>query len=77
MAERLYFDRADVYVLADYDPHDGGRVRLVVCEHPDGAAYAAQLAELLGIAVQHQPGPGPEPEPRRGPPPARREPEPA
>ena len=77
MAERLYFDRADVYVLADYDPHDGGRVRLVVCEHPDGAAYAAQLADRLGIAVQHQPGPAPAREPRPGPPPGRREPEPA
>ena len=78
MAERLYFDRADVYVLADCDPRAGGRVRLVVCEHPDGAAYAAQLADLLGIAVQHgpQPEPGLRSEPRPAPPPGRREPEP-
>ncbi len=76
MAERLYFDRTDVYVLADCDPQAGGRARLVVCEHPDGAAYAAQLALRLGIPVQH--GPGPDQEPAPAPPPGgRREPEPA
>ena len=76
MAERLYFDRADVYVLADCDPRAGGRARLVVCEHPDGAAYAGQLALRLGIPVQHRPGPDQDPAPAP-PPGGRREPEPA
>ncbi len=58
MGERLYFERPDVYVLADCDPTAGGHVRLVVCEHPDGAANAAQLAHRLRVPLRR----GPEPE---------------
>ena len=56
MSERLYFDHPGVYVLADYDAYlGGGRALCVVCERPDGAGYAAQLAERLGVPLQHGP----------------------
>lgn len=54
MTERLYFEHPGVYVLADYDAYlGGGRALCVVCERPDGAGYAAQLAERLGVPLQH------------------------
>jgi len=56
MSERLYFDRPDVYVLADFDSRTGGQARHVVCEHPDGTSYAAQLAASMGVPVR---GPAP------------------
>lgn len=52
MSERLYFDRPDVYVLADFNPRTGGQARHVVCEHPDGTSYAAQLAASMGVPVR-------------------------
>ncbi len=56
MTERLYFEHPGVYVLADYDPYlGGGRALCVVCERPDGAGFAAQLAERLGVPLQHGP----------------------
>lgn len=59
MTERLYFDQPGVYVLADYDAYlGGGRALCVVCERPDGAVYAAQLAERLGVPLQHGPAGG-------------------
>ena len=68
MTERLYLDRPDVYILARYhdgDARNGGRAQYIVCEHPDGAEYAEQLAAALGLLVMHgqeqqdQRGPGP------------------
>lgn len=58
MTERLYLDRPDVYMVADCDARDGGRARAVVCEHPDGAEYAAQLAASLDLPLHYQPEPG-------------------
>lgn len=59
MTERLYFDHPGVYVLADYDAYLGGGWALcVVCERPDGAGYAAQLARRLGVPLQHSPAGG-------------------
>jgi hypothetical protein len=53
VTERLYFENPGVYVLADYDAYlGGGRALCVVCEHPDGAGYAAQLAQRLGVPLQ-------------------------
>ena len=63
MTERLYFEHPSVYVLADYDAYlGGGRALCVGCERPDGAGYAAQLAERLGVPLQHGSA-GPEAEP--------------
>ncbi len=54
MTERLYLDRPDVYILADYDPNRrGGRALHVVCEHRDGTGYAAQLAAAINIPVHY------------------------
>lgn len=68
MTDRLYLDRSDVYLLADYDAGNGGQVRLVVCQHPAGAEYAGQLAARLGVPLQYGPDPGHHAEP--DPPPA-------
>jgi hypothetical protein len=57
MTDRLYLDRSDVYLLADYDAGNGGRVRLVVCQHPAGAEYAAQLAARLRVPLHYGPEP--------------------
>lgn len=70
MTERLYFDRPDVHVLADCHDQDGGRALFVVCEHPDGARYAVQLARQLGVPLHY--GPGPVPPAGHGDPPAAR-----
>lgn len=63
MNERLYLDRPDVYIVADYsDALLGGRALHVVCEHPDGAAYAAQLAAALNVPLYQGSGaPGEDP----------------
>jgi len=58
MTERLYLDRPDVYMIADCDARDGGRAHAVVCEHPDGAEYAAQLATSLGLPLHYRLAPG-------------------
>lgn len=58
MLEPLYLERTDVYLLVDWDDgHDGGHVRLVVCEHQDGLSYATRLANSLGVPVSRDPQP--------------------
>lgn len=53
---RLYLDRPDVHLLVGWDEaHTAGTVRLVVCEHPGGAKYAALLAARLGVPLRHGP----------------------
>jgi hypothetical protein len=53
VTERLYLDRTDVHLVVGMD--DGrkvGRVRLVVCEHPSGMAYASLLAARFGVPLR-------------------------
>jgi hypothetical protein len=53
MTERLYLDRTDVHLVVGWDVGQrAGQVRLVVCEHPSGVAYASLLAARFGVPLR-------------------------